>query len=103
MIDQPYENGVPAKAVIFNVEERERVKIVTYEGSEELKTEDILLNLEELGIEMRIDSFVDAETINRVKWLLRGMFASQGYMFAEVDHSIEALPEARSWSGSSST
>ena len=92
VIDQPYENGVPAKAVIFNIDERERVKIVTYEGSDELKTEDILLNMEEQEIEMRTDSFIDGETINRVKWLIRGLFAAKGYMFAEVDHEIDELP-----------
>ena len=92
VIDQPYENGVPAKTVIFNVEERERVKVVTYEGSDEMKTEDILLNLEENDIDVRIDSFIDPETINRVKWVIRGLFAAKGYMFAEVDHQVEAIP-----------
>ena len=28
VVDEPYANGVPAKRVIFNLEERERVKIV---------------------------------------------------------------------------
>ncbi len=92
VIDQPYENGVPAKTVIFNIDERERVKIVNYEGSDELKTEDILLNLDDNEIELQVDSFIDPETINRVKWVIRGLFAAKGYMFAEVDHSIESLP-----------
>ena len=92
VIDTPYENGVLGKTVIFNVEERERVKVVTYEGSDEMKTEDILLNLEENDIDVRIDSFIDPETINRVKWVIRGLFAAKGYMFAEVDHKVEAIP-----------
>ena len=92
VIDTPYDNGVPAKTVIFNMEERERVKIVTYEGSEVLKTEDILENLEQQGVTLRMDSFVDPETIRRVKAIVRQGFQAQGYMFAEVDHTIEELP-----------
>ena len=92
VIDTPYDNGVPAKTVIFNMEERERVKIVTYEGSEVLKTEDILENLEQQGVTLRMDSFIDPETIRRVKAIVRQGFQAQGYMFAEVDHTIEALP-----------
>ena len=92
VIDTPYSNGVPAKTVIFNMEERERVKIVTYEGSEVLKTEDILENLEQQGVTLRMDSFIDPETIRRVKAIVRQGFQAQGYMFAEVDHTIEELP-----------
>ena len=92
VIDTPYPNGVPGKTVIFNMEERERVKIVTYEGSEVLKTEDILENLEQQGVTLRMDSFIDPETIRRVKAIIRQGFQAQGYMFAEVDHTIEELP-----------
>lgn len=92
VIDTPYPNGVPAKTVIFNLEERERVKIVTYEGSEVLKTDDILQNLEQQGVTLRMDSFIDPETIRRVKAIIRQGFQSEGYMFAEVDHVVEELP-----------
>lgn len=92
VIDTPYENGVPARTVIFNMEERERVKVVTYEGSDVLKTEDILENLEQQGVTLRMDSFIDPETIRRVKAVIRQGFQAQGYMFAEVDHTVEALP-----------
>ena len=92
VVDDPYPNGVEAKRVIFNLEERERVKIVTYEGSEVLKTEDILQNLEQQGITLRMDSFIDPETIRRVKAVIRQGHQAQGHMFAEVDHTIEELP-----------
>ena len=91
VVDDPYPNGVPAKRIIFNLEERERVKIVRYEGSDEVKVEDINLNLDDQGIAMRLDAFVDPGTIRRVKWLIRSLFAAKGYAFAEVDHSIEPL------------
>ena len=92
VVDDPYPNGVAAKRVIFNLDERERVKIVTYEGSEVLSTEDILDNLEQQGITLRMDSFIDPETIRRVKAVIRRGHQAQGHMFAEVDHTIEALP-----------
>jgi outer membrane protein insertion porin family len=92
VVDDPYPNGVAAKRVIFNLDERERVKIVTYEGSEVLSTEDILDNLEQQGITLRMDSFIDPETIRRVKAVIRQGHQAQGHMFAEVDHTIEALP-----------
>ena len=79
------------KWVIFNLEERERVKIVSYVGSDELKVEDINLNLQEQGISMRLDSFVDPGTIRRVKFLLSNMFAAKGYAFAEINHTIEPV------------
>ena len=91
VIDDPYPNGVPAKRIIYNLEERERVKIVRYEGSDELKVEDINLNLDDQGIAMRLDAFVDPGTIRRVEWLIRNLFAAKGYAFAEVDHSIEPV------------
>lgn len=92
VIDDPYPNGVPAKRMIFNMEERERVKIVRYEGSDEVKVEDINLNLDDRGITMRLDAFVDPGTIRRVKSVIRGLLGAKGFPFAEVDHSIEALP-----------
>ena len=91
IVDDPYSNGVPAKRIVFNLEERERVKIVSYEGSDELKVEDINLNLQEQGISMRLDSFVDPGTIRRVKFLLSNMFAAKGYAFAEINHTLEPV------------
>ena len=76
IVDDPYANGVPAKRIIFNLEERERVKIVSYVGSDELKVEDINLNLQEQGISMRLDAFVDPGSIGSVIFLLSNMFAA---------------------------
>ena len=92
VVDEPWENGVEGKRVIFNLEERERVKIVTYEGSDELKTEEILENLQENGINLRLDSFIDPRVIRRVEAVVRAGFAGKGYQFAEVTHTIEEMP-----------
>ena len=47
--DDPFENGVEGVRVIFNLEERERVKLVNYTGSDELDRGDIQDMLEGEG------------------------------------------------------
>ena len=92
VVDEPWPNGVVGKRIIFNMEERQRVKIVTFEGSEELKRDDIDLNLDDNGVVLRMDSFLDPAVIQRVKGVLQVMFRSKGFLFSEVDHTIEELP-----------
>ena len=92
VVDEPWPNGVIGKRVIFNMEERQRVKIVTFEGSDELKREDIDLNLEDNGVVLRMDSFLDPAVIQRVKGVLQVLFRAKGFLFSEVDHTIEELP-----------
>ena len=92
VVDEPWSNGVIGKRVIFNMEERQRVKIVTFDGSDELKREDIDLNLEDNGVVLRMDSFLDPGVIQRVKGVLQVLFRAKGFLFSEVDHTIEELP-----------
>ena len=91
IVDEPYENGVLGKRIIFNLEERERVKIVTFEGSDKLDRGDINTAIEENGLGIRIDSFLDEGLIKRVKGLVKFMFAEKGYQFAEIDHEITEM------------
>ena len=92
VVDEPWPNGVIGKRVIFNMEERQRVKIVTFDGSDELKREDIDLNLEDNGVVLRMDSFLDPAVIQRVKGVLQVLFRAKGFLFSEVNHTIEELP-----------
>ena len=72
VIDEPFENGVLGKHVIFHIEERSRVKVVDYVGQgrrrrctvEVSKIED---KLKEKDIAVHLDSFVDEATIRKVK------------------------------------
>ena len=91
VIDQAYDNGVLGKRVIYNFEERERVKIVTFEGSDEVGRGDIDTAMRENGLSIRLDSFLDLEMIRRTKGLLQFMFADKGYPFAEIDHELTKL------------
>ena len=49
------------------MEERERVKIVNYEGSKQIDRTKIDEQLRERGIELRLDSFLDEGVIRRVE------------------------------------
>jgi len=86
--DVPYDNGVVGKHVIFNMEERQRVKIVDYVGSKKIEQSKIEEKLREEGVTIRLDSFIDPGLIRRVEGIVRGMFSEKGYEFAKVTHTI---------------
>jgi outer membrane protein insertion porin family len=86
--DAPYDNGVVGKHVIFNLEERQRVKIVDYVGSKAVEQSKIEEKLWEEGVTIRLDSFIDEGLIRRVEGVVRGMFAEKGFEFAKITHRI---------------
>ena len=86
--DYPFANGVVGKLVTYHMEERERVKVVTYEGTKRLDRTKIDEKLREEGIQLRLDSFLDSGTVRRVEGVLRDMMAEEGYQAAEVSHVI---------------
>ena len=92
VVDEPWENGVMGKRVVFNFEERERVKFVTFDGSEAVDRGDIETAMQENGMGIRVDSFLDQGLIKRVKGLVKFMFADKGYQFAEIEHEVTVLP-----------
>ena len=89
--DYVFSNGVIGKLVTFNLEERERVKIVNYEGTEEIDRTKIDEQLRLRGIELRLDSFVDMAVIRRIETVLREMMAEKGFTNAEVKHAITSV------------
>ncbi|MGE0041561.1 MAG: outer membrane protein assembly factor BamA [Vicinamibacterales bacterium] len=90
--DAPYENGVMGKRIIFNMEERPRVKIVDYTGSDKVERTKVDEKMREAGVSLRLDSFLDQSAIRRVEGILRGMMSEKGYQFATVTHRVDALP-----------
>ena len=86
--DYVFSNGVVGKLVTYHIEERERVKIVNYEGSKAADRTKIDEQLRARGIEMRLDSFVDRSVIRRIEGVVREMMAEQGFTNAEVTHTI---------------
>ncbi len=91
-LDEPFENGVLGKRVIYHMEERPRVKIVDYTGSSKVERTKIDEKMKELGIALRLDSFLDQAVVKRVQGIVKSFMADKGYEFAEVTSSVEALP-----------
>ncbi len=91
IVDDPYPNGVQGRRALFLMEERERVRIVSFEGSEEYDRAEIDQAMESVGIELRLDSRIGPGVIRRTEGLLREMWAEKGFQFAEVTHEITPL------------
>jgi outer membrane protein insertion porin family len=91
VLDTPYANGVVGKHVIFNLEERQRVKVVDYAGSKKLEQTKIDETLKEKGAQIRLDSFIDPGLIRRVEGVIREMLSEKGHLGAEVSHEIKAV------------
>ncbi len=66
VVDDPYPNGVVGKRIIYKMEERQRVKIVDYEGSKKVEQSKIDEKLKEENIQVRLDTFIDPGMIRRV-------------------------------------
>src|SRR5690606_2443626 len=91
VIDTPYPNGVVGKYVRIRMEERQRVKVVEYVGSEELESTKVDEKLREINNVIRLDSFIDPGQIRRVETVIRELLAEEGYMDAEVSHVITSV------------
>ena len=91
MRDVRFENGVIGKVILYNMEERQRVKIVDYIGSDKVDQSKIEEELRDKGIQIRLDSFIDPGLIRRVAGIVRELYAAKGYMFAEVKPEIKEV------------
>jgi outer membrane protein insertion porin family len=89
--DVRFSNGVIGKVVVYNMEERQRVKIVDYIGSDKVDQQKIEEELRDKGIQIRLDSFIDPGTIRRVAGIVREQYAAKGYMFAEVKPEVKEV------------
>jgi outer membrane protein insertion porin family len=94
-IDYPFANGVSGKVVIYNMEERQRIKNTVYnDGTKEVEQTKVEERLRELGITIRLDSFVDQSVEKRVANVIREMMVEKGFQEAKVEPIHEALPGA---------
>ena len=89
--DVRYANGVLGKVLVYNMEERQRVKIVDYVGTQKVDTSKIEEALKEKSISIRLDSFIDPGLIRRVSGVVRDVYAEQGYEFVEVKPEITEI------------
>jgi outer membrane protein insertion porin family len=87
--DYDFANGVVGKIVVFNMEERQRIRIVDYEGLTRVDQSAIEEKLKEKGLAVRLDSFVDPGTLKRVASVVRELYAEKGYQYAEVTPEVK--------------
>jgi outer membrane protein insertion porin family len=90
--DYKFPNGTLGKIVTYNMEERQRVKIVDYVGSKKVETAKIYEKLKEANAEIRLDTFIDPALVRKVEGIVRDMLREKGFQFAEVKHEIKDMP-----------
>ena len=83
--DYTFSNGVIGKLIKYDIEERQRIKIVDYTGSKQLESTKIDEKLKEENVTIRLDSFVDDALIRRVKGIVKAMLSEKGYLDSTVD------------------
>ncbi|MFL6281428.1 MAG: outer membrane protein assembly factor [Vicinamibacterales bacterium] len=89
--DVRYANGVLGKVLVYNMEERQRVKIVDYVGTDKVDTSKIEEALKAKSISIRLDSFIDPGLIRRVSGVVHDVYAEKGYEFVEVKPEIKPI------------
>jgi outer membrane protein insertion porin family len=89
--DYVFANGVVGKVVLYNMEERQRVKIVDYVGSKQVEQSKIDEELKKQNIQIRLDSFIDEGLVRRVAGVVRDLYAEKGYEYAEVKPEIKPV------------
>lgn len=91
VLDYVFSNGVLGKIVVYNLEERQRVKNVVYTGSDEIDASEIDEVLRAQDALIRLDTFIDAGLVKKVEGIVRSMLREKGFQFADVTHEITAL------------
>src|SRR5207237_4220624 len=89
--DYTFSNGVVGKIVTYNMEERQRVKIVDYVGSKKIETTKIDEKLKEANAIIRLDTFIDPGLVRKVEGIVRDMLKEKGFQFAAVTHEIQEM------------
>lgn len=89
--DFKFSNGVIGKVILYNMEERQRVKIVDYVGSKKVEQSAIDDELKKQNMQIRLDSFIDQGMIRRVAGVVREIYAEKGYEYAEVKPEIKPV------------
>lgn len=92
LVDEPFANGAKGVRVVFHMEERQRVKIVDYDPHKIVDSAKIEEELRARGINLRLDSFLDQQTIKRVSTTILDLYAAKGYQYATVDPSVQPMP-----------
>jgi outer membrane protein insertion porin family len=90
--DYTFPNGAVGKLIAYNMEERQRVKIVDYVGTRKLEQTKIDEKLKEESAQIRLDSFIDPGSVKKVKGIIQEMLAEKGFEYATVTPEIKPIP-----------
>src|SRR5579863_8242156 len=89
--DYTFPNGTIGKIVTYNMEERQRVKIVDYVGSKKIEISKIDDKLKDENAQIRLDTFIDPGLVRKVSGIVRDMLREKGFQFAEVTPEIKEI------------
>jgi outer membrane protein insertion porin family len=92
--DYKFSNGVIGKMIVYDMEERQRVKIVDYVGSKKVEQSKIDEELKKKDLRIALDSFIDQGLIRKVAGVVREMYAEKGYEYAEVKPEVKPVSAA---------
>jgi outer membrane protein insertion porin family len=87
-VDYRFTNGVVGKMVVYNLEERQRVKNVEYTGSKKVERTKIEEALKLNDASIRLDTFIDQGLLKKVESIVTGLMKEKGFQSAEVTHTI---------------
>jgi outer membrane protein insertion porin family len=90
--DYTFSNGVVGKIVVYNMEERPRVKIVDFVGSKQITTSKLEARFKKEHVELRLDTFLDEDTVRKVTTIVHDMMVEKGFRNATVTSEVQALP-----------
>jgi outer membrane protein insertion porin family len=94
-IDYTFANGVVGEIVVYNMEERQRVKIVSFNAlngtKKPLEDNAIYDKLRELKTEIRVDTFIDPALLKKVSSIVRDMLKEKGFQSAEVTNQVTEI------------
>jgi len=92
--DYKFPNGTIGKIITYNMEERQRVKIVDYIGSKKIEVSKIDEKLKDANAQIRLDTFIDPALVRKIEGIVRDMLREKGFQFASVTHDIKEVPGA---------
>ena len=73
-----FSNGVIGKIVLYDMEERQRIKIVDYVGSKKVEQSKIDDELKKQNLRIALDSFIDQGLIRKVAGVVREHVRGEG-------------------------
>jgi outer membrane protein insertion porin family len=87
-----FSNGVIGELITYNMEERQRVKIVDYTGSKNIESSKIDERLKDSNVQVKLDSFIDAGVVKKVAGIVTDMMREKGFQAATVTPEIKEVP-----------